>query len=69
MSDPNLLFTMRLNKARHDRAFQGFLAPLFGEKTVAFDGGAACVGFRWRGGIYITQVARYLPGNTTGSSK
>lgn len=61
MSDPNLLFTMRLNKARHDKAFQGLLAVCFGEKMLVIEDGFKVIMYQWRGMTYVTQSRRVEP--------
>lgn len=61
MSDPNLLFNMRLNKARHDKDFQKFLALCFGERFIAREEHRGMVFYRWRGISYVVQVQSGLP--------
>lgn len=61
MRQEHLLFTMRLNKARHDRTFQAFLAKVFGERYIAREGTKGMVIYRWRGIVYVVQELDGLP--------
>lgn len=67
MSDPNLLFNMRLNKARHDRDFQFFLALCgFGQHMLAQDGTYGVIVSEWRSITYVLKELTGLPARAPG---
>ena len=61
MDTPGLDFTIKVNKARHDKVFQLFLARSFGQRFLAQDGTTGVVFCKWRGVIYIIQEFTDLP--------
>lgn len=61
MNMPNFEFVVRLNKARHDKNFQRFLARSFGQRFLAQDGTVGVIGYQWRGITYFTQELTNLP--------
>lgn len=61
MTQPELLFNMRLNKARHDKDFQMLLARCFGERFIAREEHRGMVFYRWRGISYVVEELTGLP--------
>ena len=62
MTQPELLFVMKVNKARHDKDFQMFLARSgFGERFLGREGTMGTVCVQWRGNTYITHHFTNLP--------
>lgn len=62
MTREQLTFTIRVNKARHDKDFQFFLALSgFGENVEAHDNGQIVRGLLWRGVMYVTHVVGPVP--------
>jgi hypothetical protein len=59
MNQSDLLFVMRINKARHDKDFQFFLARSFGQiyRSLDPDTGYTCVASLWRGVTYILSIS------------
>jgi hypothetical protein len=63
MTQPELLFTMRLNKARHDKDFQRFLSRCFGQRYSGYNptNHQHVEGYLWRETMYVTKILEKPP--------
>jgi hypothetical protein len=61
MTQPDLDFTIKVNQARHDKAFQFFLARSFGLRCLVREGTCGLIVRQWRGITYVIEEMRNLP--------
>lgn len=61
MDSPGLEFTIKVNKARHDKVFQIFMAKCCGQRFLFQEGTLGVICYQWRGVLYIVQEFNDLP--------
>lgn len=61
MRSSDIGFTIKLNKARHDKVFQEFLAKCFGQRFLVQEGTVGVVCYEWRGVVYVAEELPNLP--------